>query len=102
MADFDCGTFNSIRLHACVVVFMSQEEQGDTYHALYVEYQDLKVSLAAAKESLELMATSTQFVEGEYGYQFILLSKEALSKMTKTESPEPSPSVVSESPDENT
>jgi len=43
----------------------------------------LIAALKTARETLKLLASSDKFREGDYGYQFVLLSKEALTKIDK-------------------
>lgn len=47
------------------------------------ELERLNEKITIAKEALQLMASSTQFKEGEYGYQFIITSKDALKRMAE-------------------
>lgn len=42
--------------------------------------KDQQEQLRILREALELSASSSQFKEGDYGYQFILLAREALTQ----------------------
>ena len=54
----------------------------DSREFYFQDIPRLVAMLESALISLELMASSPQFKEGDYGYQFILVAKETISRIS--------------------